>query len=188
MRKAKITGSDPWLSLLDHRNTPTAGMQTSPAQRLMSSRTRTLLPTTANLLKPQIPVDVLQELATRQANQAHYYNKTAKDLPRLQPGQAVHIQPLNAYDHKWKPATVQRQINIRSYDVTTEDGQLLHRNRKHLRAAPATTKPKQQTAQITTSQQSRLTPATISKHTETTNVARSKRVVKKPAYLKNYVV
>ncbi len=78
MEKAKIIGSDPWLSLLDHRNTPTTGTQTSPAQRLMSRRTRTLLPTTANLLKPPIPVDVLQELATRQAKQAHYYTKNRK--------------------------------------------------------------------------------------------------------------
>jgi len=31
-KKANRDNKDPWLSLLDYRNTPTAGMQTSPAQ------------------------------------------------------------------------------------------------------------------------------------------------------------
>ena len=53
---------------------------------------------------------IFRELGTRQAKQARYYNKTAKDLLSLQPAKAVHIQPLNAYDHKWIPATVHRQI------------------------------------------------------------------------------
>jgi transposase InsO family protein len=35
---------DPWLALLDYRNTPTQGMQTSPVQRLVSRRTKTLVP------------------------------------------------------------------------------------------------------------------------------------------------
>ena len=44
IKKAQRDNKDPWLSLLDYRNTPTTGMQTSPAQRLMSRRTKTLVP------------------------------------------------------------------------------------------------------------------------------------------------
>ena len=39
-KKAERDGEDPWLALLDHRNTPTEGLGTSPAQRLISRRTR----------------------------------------------------------------------------------------------------------------------------------------------------
>ena len=41
---------DLWFALLDQRNTPTKSIETSPAQRVMSGRTRTLLLTATNLL------------------------------------------------------------------------------------------------------------------------------------------
>ena len=108
--KSKDHWVRPMAFTVGSQDKPTAGMQTSLAQRLTSRRTRTLLPTTATLPKPKIPVDDLQELRTRHAKQARYCNKTATDLPSLQPGKAVRIQPHNAYDHPWIPATVQRQI------------------------------------------------------------------------------
>lgn len=36
MLKAKLAGQVPYLALLDHRNTPTQGVNTSPAQRLLN--------------------------------------------------------------------------------------------------------------------------------------------------------
>ena len=50
MRKSLRAGTDPFLALLAFRNTPTEGVDTSPAQRLFSRRTKTLLPTTTALL------------------------------------------------------------------------------------------------------------------------------------------
>ena len=52
--KCKKAGSDAFLALLDHRNTPPAGIQISPAQRLLNRRTRSLLPMSAGLLKPSV--------------------------------------------------------------------------------------------------------------------------------------
>lgn len=52
MKKAKESQSDPYLALLDFRNTRTQGMKTSPVQRLMNRRSKTLLPVTEKLLKP----------------------------------------------------------------------------------------------------------------------------------------
>ena len=49
-----MAGSDAFLALLDHRNTPPAGIQISPAQRLPNRRTRSLLPISAGLLKPSV--------------------------------------------------------------------------------------------------------------------------------------
>ena len=50
MPKASEAGSDHYLGLLDFRNTPTEGLRTSPAQRLVDRRTKTLLPTAGRLL------------------------------------------------------------------------------------------------------------------------------------------
>ncbi|CAC5423138.1 unnamed protein product [Mytilus coruscus] len=44
MRKGKHAQSDPYLAILDFRNTPTQGFETSPAQRLMNRRTKTRTP------------------------------------------------------------------------------------------------------------------------------------------------
>ena len=63
-RKAKEDNRDPYLAMLDHRNTPTQGML-SPAQRLMQRRTKTLLPTTTELLRPQPPKDMKEITASR---------------------------------------------------------------------------------------------------------------------------
>ena len=49
LRKCRASGSDAFLAFLDHRNTPPASVQVSPAQRLFNRRSRSLLPMTANL-------------------------------------------------------------------------------------------------------------------------------------------
>lgn len=56
-KKAKISGQDPHLSILDHMNTPAQGLNASPVQRLLSRCTRTLLPTTDGLLSPKTKND-----------------------------------------------------------------------------------------------------------------------------------
>ena len=43
---------DPWLAILAFRNTPTEGMATTPAERLMSRRTKTLMPMAEHRLFP----------------------------------------------------------------------------------------------------------------------------------------
>ena len=61
MRKGKHAKSDPYLAILDFRNTPTQGYETSPAQRLMNRRTKTLLPMKETLLKPKIEGQNIQK-------------------------------------------------------------------------------------------------------------------------------
>ena len=50
-KKSLLSKSDPYLGLLDHRNTPTAATGMSPCQRLFGRRTKTLLPLSESLLK-----------------------------------------------------------------------------------------------------------------------------------------
>ena len=54
LRKCKDAGADQYQALMDYRNTPTQGLHTSPMQRLMNRRARTLLPITGALLQPRV--------------------------------------------------------------------------------------------------------------------------------------
>ena len=54
--------------------------------------------------------------------QAHYYNKTAKDLPRQAEGTVVRIQLFGNMKLPWKKGIVRCQEDERSYEVTMEDG------------------------------------------------------------------
>lgn len=58
LKKSKAARSDICLALLEWRNTPSEGLVSSPAQRMFGRRTRTLIPTTSQLLKPKIVEDV----------------------------------------------------------------------------------------------------------------------------------
>lgn len=108
IRKATESSSDPYLALLDWRNTPTEGLENSPAQRLFSRRTRTLLPTTSSLLKPEVSKDTMEKLQQRKAKQQLYFNTRAKELSELQPGDTVRVKPLKPTNsHKpWIKAQV----------------------------------------------------------------------------------
>ena len=55
MRKAKTSGNDPQMALLDVRNVSPV----SPAQLLMSRRTKTKLPTSENHLKPRVVENIV---------------------------------------------------------------------------------------------------------------------------------
>ena len=133
MKKSASTSSDFHLALLDWRNTPTEGMTSSPAQRMFGKRTRTLLPTSKKLLKPQLVTDVRERKLQRKEVQTHYYNQNVKELPSLIKGDVVRMKP-QASDGKqgWTKAQVEQQVDVRSYAVRTEDGRLFRRNWRHL--------------------------------------------------------
>lgn len=134
--KSKVAKSDPYLAILDFRNTPTQGVGTSPAQRLFGRRTRTLLPTTANLLNPRIhPANERELLIKEKQRIVNNYNKTAKELPELTIGNTVRIQPPPG-KVSWKKGIVIDKADHtgRSYTVKTNTG-VYRRNRIHLRAS-----------------------------------------------------
>ena len=74
----KEDGWDPWLSLkLDQQNTLTESVHASPVHRLMSMRTRTLLPVASNLLHPKVPDHVHEKLRTRREKAKAYHDSKA---------------------------------------------------------------------------------------------------------------
>ena len=74
-RKAVHGKSDPYLALLDYRNTPTE-ISSSPAQRLFSRRIRNMLPLSSKQLQPKsaTPQDVQEKLIGSKQKQAFYYS------------------------------------------------------------------------------------------------------------------
>ena len=142
LRKALESKTDFYLAVLDYRNTPTQGVESSPAQRLMNRRTKTLLPTAGSLLRPDVVSQekTKSELKRRQEQQGKHYNKTAKDLAPLHEGDVVRMKPFRAGERVWRKAIVTDKLDDRSYNIEAEDGGKYRRNRSHLRKTkePAT--------------------------------------------------
>lgn len=121
-------GEDVNLAVLEWRNTPQDNIG-SQVQLLMGRRTRTHLPTAHTLLQPQlVPENTLGQLEERQKQQEKFYNRTAKSLPKLKPGDVVRMST----NQGWRPAVVQRHAKLpRSYIVHSA-GRDYRRNRRDL--------------------------------------------------------
>ena len=136
IKKARKENKDIYLAILDWRNTPdTEG--NSPVQKLMSRRTRTLLQTNEQLLQPQITKNVVDNIITRRRKAKFYYDKKSKDLPELNIGETVRIQPDQNHP-EWRKARCILKAGPRSYVVETEKGMKYRRNRKFLRTGNET--------------------------------------------------
>ena len=131
LTKTKADGKDPYLSLLEYRNTPIADVG-SPSQLLMSRRLQSILPNTSTQLKPQVvdPGKVEEKLKEKQERQKKYYDVRSRALPPLQQGERVRIQ----VGDRCKEAIVNTQVATpRSYNLNTSTGRIVRRNRMHIR-------------------------------------------------------
>ena len=128
--KAKQSGESEYMALLDWRNTPSEGMGTSPAQRLMGRRCKTLLPTAGTLLKPRYDTNAdTRALAGRKRRQSFYYNQHAHPLPPINEGATVRMRLPG--EKTWTPGTHTEQVDSRSYRVKV-GGTVYRRNRRQL--------------------------------------------------------
>ncbi len=117
MEKFKRSHTDPFVALLEIRNTPTQGAGSSPSQRMVNRRTRTLLPMTHNLLRPRAEqeheCDKLK-VKHNQTMQATYYNRRPKDLPVLKEGDRFSTQTISTraerMEQRNNPGKVRRKI------------------------------------------------------------------------------
>lgn len=204
IKKACASQQDIYLALLDHRNTPSAGQETSPVQRSLGRRTRTMLPTAQSLLKPTAPIDIRRQLKIQQSKQAHYYDKHARDLEALEEGDTVRLQPFVNRRSVWKKGQVIRRLDERSYDVEC-GSKVLRRNRVHLKktgemgsieqtqvenldkcVTPCPTQPVP-ISDTTSSRPEVTTPNEVEAATNT-KTTRSGRTVKPPVKLSDYEV
>ena len=149
MKRCRAAGEDPYLGLLNIRNTPQEGMDTSPAQRLMSRRTRTVVPTCEPLLHPKANQRQKEKLEAKKATSAERYTGR-RTLKPLNVGDCVRMQPIgNKANVPWKKGVVTNVVKPRSYEVESE-GVVYRRNRQFLRTSQHTEPPQlQQTPEAT---------------------------------------
>ena len=119
---------DPDKALLCIRTTPVDSQIPSPAQILLGRKIQGNLPTKLQSSNPQKD-QIYQRLADRQQKQKKAYDRSAKDLPPVIPGQDVRIQ--DPQSGRWTPATVTKSTP-RSYLVQTPSGGILRRNSRHI--------------------------------------------------------
>ncbi len=129
--KAKAAGTDPYIGLLEYRNTPITGMDHSPSQLLMGRRLRSHLPTTCQQLLPKTPdvTSVHDKIRTSHQLSKKHHDNNAIALKPPKADDHVRIQKDNTI---WKPAIIVRKHNARSYVVQTADGSTYRRNRRFL--------------------------------------------------------
>ena len=112
LQKSKDANKDPYMPLLEYRNTPLK-CGYSPAQLLMGRRLKSLLPTTNKQLSPQNinHDDARKKMKNLQIISKNHYDKSARKLKTLNIGESVRIQK----DKIWEPAKVISQHNDHSF-------------------------------------------------------------------------
>ena len=90
LERSKRDNSDIYLGLLVIRNTPRDVNLNSPAERLLSRKTRIPLPTSDNPLKPTVVSNVPSSL--EKVQKKVHFDKSARPLSQLQPGQTVRFR------------------------------------------------------------------------------------------------
>lgn len=90
LKKAKLDGKDPYISLLEYRNTSVNNVG-SPAQLCMSRRLNSVLPNTPEQLTPQVvdPSKVIEKMKQNQEVSKEYYDRGARQLSELNPNDTV---------------------------------------------------------------------------------------------------
>ena len=126
-RMMKKADGDVYLALLEYRNTPVAGTSYSPAQILTSRTLRSKIPVSQKTLRPKV-VEPHHQLVYQKARQKTYFDRTARPLSELIPGDTVRIRRGKA----WELASLRNaDVHPRSYWVD-QGGGTLRRNRRSL--------------------------------------------------------
>ena len=121
MSKSRKVRTDPYLALLEYRNTPSQGLGTSPVQRLMSRRTRAQLHIIPKLLSLAFQPKIYQKLLAKKERQVLTSNRGAKDLGALRGGDTVQLVPPENPSKEAVKENVERCVGTRSFEVATKE-------------------------------------------------------------------
>ena len=123
IKKAHENNEDPFIGLLELRNTPRQDKLKTPAEIMLGRIPRTFLPK-----KPEQHMTP-HERSNRKDAIKNCYDKKAKDLPEIPQNKPVYFRtPQN----KWGAGKVNSR-NGRQYKILSEDGTMYVRNRIHIR-------------------------------------------------------
>uniref|UniRef100_A0A3B5A5R0 Integrase catalytic domain-containing protein n=1 Tax=Stegastes partitus TaxID=144197 RepID=A0A3B5A5R0_9TELE len=131
MDKERAHRVNPYLSLLEYRNTPVDGLK-SPAQLLMSRRINPTFNPSSYWETAAARTHPPQHSPHQKGNvpKTAETDRNTKTLLTLPSGATVRFQ---LPTETWKPATVTGPAATqRSYNSVTDEGQILRRNRRHL--------------------------------------------------------
>ena len=193
----KESGQSEFLELLDWRNTPTEGIGTSPAQRLLGRRFKTLILVAGTLLQPRYSTkEEKRALIGHKQRQQHYYNKHAR--PALRPiGQGETVP----HETTWSENLERWYLHGTSWSaqLRCESRRDLHcRNRRQLiqskeppivdsrEPEPSTSCAETKPQQIELANQPP-TKASRTPDSQPVGIRRSQRTRRPPAHLKDFV-
>lgn len=131
-RKPQDDNKDPYLALMELRNSEIPGVKLSPAQLLLGRNTRTVIPTVKSSLRQMgyNTKKVLEELQNLKDTQKSYYDRNSKPLKPLEIGDTVRLR--NPGQSIKTPGKVVRPAETpRSYFVS-HGNTTLRRNRRDL--------------------------------------------------------
>ena len=96
LKKAYEDNNDPYLAILELRNTPIPGVGLSPTQLLMGRRTRRIIPIKNTLLKPMAydPSEVQRVLKEKQQVQKKDFDQRCRSLEPLKPGDSIMVRQI----------------------------------------------------------------------------------------------
>ena len=97
LEKCARDGTDIDAALLSLRNMPMDGLP-SPAQSLLSRRTRAFIPMTKAMYSPEVDTQVQMALTQVRRRGKAYYDKSARPLAPLRAGQTVRMQTKRGHD------------------------------------------------------------------------------------------
>lgn len=132
IKKCEMTKNDPFIALLELRNTPIYANVNSPSQLLNQRSLKSILPVTQKHLKPiKIKTNTFKKvLKEKQKKQKYYYDKNAKVLPEIEINKNVYVKsrtkniPGKILNKTDRP----RSYNIKMFDT----GREIERNRKDI--------------------------------------------------------
>jgi transposase InsO family protein len=124
LQKAKDSNKDPYISILEYRNTPLKSGYT-PSQLLMGRKTKSILPVTQQHLEPQTvnPKNVQSSKKVEKSKQKFYYDKSSKPLAPLKINEYVRMQIGNPPKLLGFTMTDPMKFKLRmvEYTVVTDD-------------------------------------------------------------------
>lgn len=131
-----LSQDDPLLALMVYRATPVQATGVSPVELMIGRPIRNTLPCSPRNLVPshRTQEDVYSRDKKYKEHAERHYNRQAKSLPPLVPGDMVRMREGNEWG---EPLTVIAEADTpRSYRVQRPNGSEYRRNRRHLQLVP----------------------------------------------------
>ena len=131
--KATASGRYPYIALLEYRTTPISDCGKSPAQRLMSRRLISILPSTPASLQPVLvnPEYIQLRFEQKQDTQKTVYDRNARTRAGISVGDQILMRKNSG---GYQSAVVTQKTDApRWYNVRTKDGAIYIRTSRHLK-------------------------------------------------------